>query len=153
MEKGIIVDYATLENLESWMELIDVVRWNFPGLGSQEEVDAYRKTVVKNMNRQSAICAMDENKVVGFLLFSTKYNMLCHMAVHPDYRRKKIASRMIELMLQNLDRSKDIIVTTFREDDEKGSAPRSLYKSFGFEESELCYDMNYPEQKFILRAK
>ena len=60
---------------------------------------------------------------------------------------------MIELMLQNLDRSKDIIVTTFREDDEKDSAPRSLYKSFGFEESELCYDMNYPEQKFILRAK
>lgn len=142
-----------MDNLESWMQLIELVRWNFPGLGSRKEIEEYRKTVEKNINRKSAICALDNDKVVGFLLFSTKYNMLCHMAVHPDHRRKKIASRMIELMLSNLDRSKDIVVITFRENDEKGNAPRALYKSFGFEADELCYDMNYPEQKFILHAK
>lgn len=153
MEMNICIGYATMSNLESWMQLIEVTRWNFPGLSSQEEIEGYKKTVEKNIRRQSAICALDKDKVVGFLLYSTKYNKLCHMAVHPDYRRQKIASRMIELMLNNLDRNKDIIVLTFREDDEKGIAPRALYKSFGFEAGELRYDMNYPEQEFILHAK
>lgn len=153
MEKEFHAEYATIENLESWMQLIDLVRWNFPGLGTQEELDAYKKTVEKNINRKSAVCVLHDNIVVGFLLFSTKYNMLCHIGVHPDYRRKKIASKMIELMMENIDRGKDIVVTTFRENDNKGTASRALYKSFGFEEGELCYDMNYPEQKFILRSK
>jgi len=51
---------------------------------------------------------------------------------------------MVELMLSNLDRNKDIVVLIFRENDEKGVAPRALYKSLGFEEGELCFDMNYP---------
>lgn len=150
---NIKITYATMRELESWMRLIDIVSWNFPGLSTQEEIDGYRKTVEKNINRKSAICALDGSTVVSFLLFSTKNNMLCHMAVHPDYRRKGIASSMVELMLSSLDRKKDIVVLTFRENDEKGAAPRALYKRFGFEEGELCYDMNYPEQKFVLRAK
>lgn len=153
MGKEFRAEYATMENLESWMQLIDIVRWNFPGLETQQELDAYKKAVEKNINRKSALCVLDENVVVGFLLFSTKHNMLCHMGVHPDYRRKKLASKMITRMLKNLDRSKDIVVITFRENDDKGVAPRALYKSFGFEEGKLCYDMNYPEQEFVLRAK
>lgn len=153
MFENIKITYATMCELESWMGLIDILHWNFPGLSTQEEIDGYRKTVEKNISRKSAICALDGSTVVSFLLFSTKYNMLCHMAVHPDYRRKGIASDMVELMLNNLDRSKDIVVLTFREDDEKGAAPRAFYKSLGFEEGELCFDMNYPEQKFVLRAK
>ncbi len=39
--------------------------------------------------------------------------------------------------LDKLDRDKDIIVSTFRENDVKGIAPRNLYKKFGFEEDEL----------------
>jgi hypothetical protein len=42
-------------------------------------------------------------------------------------------------------------VITFREGDEKGIAPRALYKKLGFEEAEFCNEFNYPEQKFILR--
>ncbi len=153
MNKNVEICYATMGDLDSWMNLIDIVSWNFPGLGTQEEVYRYRDTVIKNINRKSAICAKDGNIVVGFLLFSTKYNMLCHMAVHPEYRRMKIAFSMIELMLKNLDRNSDIVVTTFREDDEKGVAPRALYKRVGFEEAELCFDQDYPEQKFIMSAK
>lgn len=104
-----------------------------------------------NINRKSAICAMDGKKVVGILLFSVKQNMLCCMAVHPEYRKMHIASEMVLEMLNNLDRKKDIIVDTFREDDPKGQAPRAFYKKLGFEEGELHGNMNYPEQRFILR--
>ena len=144
---------AEMEQLESWMQLIDVVRRNFPGLASEQELADYRNTVIKNIKRGSAICALDGEIVVGLLLFSRKYNMLCHMAVHPEYRRRKIATRMIEEMLSKLDSERDVTVMTFREGDEKGIAPRALYQKLGFVPGELCYDMDYPEQMFVLRAK
>lgn len=56
-------------------------------------------------------------------------------------------------MLTKLDRSKDIVVDTFREADEKGKAPRTMYKSLGFTEGELCMNMDYPVQRFILKPE
>lgn len=50
-------------------------------------------------------------------------------------------------------RNEDIWVDTFREDDEKGIAPRNLYKSFGFIEDELIIVNDYPHQRFILNRK
>ncbi len=60
---------------------------------------------------------------------------------------------IINLMLTKLDITKDITVSTFRENDEKGIAPRSLYKKLGFVEDELIEEFGYPNQKFILHAK
>ena len=144
------IEFATLHNLASWMSLVEIVRANFPGLETEEELAAYRDTVVKNMERQSAICALQGNIVVGILLFSEEHNMLSCMAVHPEYRRKGIAKGMIELMLTKMDRTKDITVTTFREDDPKGEAPRALYQSLGFRSERLCVEQGYPSQVFVL---
>lgn len=144
---------ATMKNLESWMSLIEIVRWNFPGLETEEKLENYKQTVIKSINSNHAICATHGHIVVGALIFSTKLNMLCFMAVHPEYRRKKIGTKMIELMLTKLDRKRDIIVETFREGDEKGKAARALYLSLGFVPGELClFENEYPEQKFVLKA-
>lgn len=75
------------------------------------------------------------------------------MAVHPSHRRKGIASAMIEKMLSLFPNEVDITVTTFREDDIKGIAPRALYKKYGFEEDELVTEFDYPNQKFVLHRK
>lgn len=150
MDNDIKIQFAALDDLPSWMQLVELVRSNFPGLETQELLDGYRNTVIKNINRGSAICAKEQDTVVGILLFSEKHSMLCCMAVHPDYRQKGAATKMINLMLEHLPAGRDVVVTTFREDDEKGTAPRALYKKFGFEEDELCFEFNYPEQKFIL---
>ncbi len=147
---GLKADFAFLEDLPSWMELVRLVSCNFPGLETKEAIEEYKQTVIRNINRNSAICVKDNTKVVGILLFSAKNNMLSCMAVHPDYRKKGLATQMIKLMLKNLDADRDIIVTTFREDDEKGTAPRALYKKLGFVEAELDYEFNYPVQKYIL---
>ena len=56
------------------------------------------------------------------------------MAVDPAYRKRGIASILLKEALDKLDRDKDITVSTFRENDVKGIAPRKLYKKFGFEE-------------------
>lgn len=146
------ITYATMNELDSWMELVRLVSWNFPGLETEDKLEEYKNTVIKNINRKSAICAVSETNVIGILLFSTKYNMLCCMAVHPDYRKLGIAKRMINEMMSQLDNSKDIIVDTFRHEDPKGIAPRTLYLSLGFEPAELIENLGYPNQRFVLRS-
>lgn len=147
------VQYGSLRDIESWMELVRAVSWNFPGLETQEALEDHRKTVLRFMGEKRALCVKDSDKVIGVLLLSRKHNMICCLAVDPAYRRKGIASALLEKALSELDRSKDITVTTFRENDKKGVAPRALYKRFGFTEGKLLVEFGYPVQEFVLKGK
>ena len=147
------VECGTSIDIESWMQLVQRVRWNFPGLETAAALDDHRKTVLRFMSENRALCVKDAEKVVGVLLLSKKHNMICCLAVAPEYRRKGIASALLEKALAELDSSRDITVTTFRDNDEKGIAPRALYKRFGFAEEKLMIENDYPVQRFVLRGK
>ena len=147
------VEYGTSMDIESWMELVKLVSWNFPGLETESDIEDHRKTVLRFMGENRALCVKETDKVVGVLLISKKHNMICCLAVAPEYRRKGIASALLEKALSELDRSNDITVTTFRDNDEKGIAPRALYKRFGFAEEKLMVENDYPVQRFILRGR
>lgn len=144
------IGFGLVEDIDMWMELVSKVSWNFPGLETPEAIEKHRDTVIKFMKQKTAICAKENNSIIGVLLFSIKYNMICCMAVDPDYRRKHIASEMFLLMFKIADKTRDITVSTFREDDIKGIAPRAFYKKYGFVEDELIEEFGYPSQKFIL---
>lgn len=149
--KGIRIELATEQNLNSWMSLVEIVKDNFPGLETEEKMNTYRATVQKNMETKSAICALFGNMVVGILLFSVEKNVLGCLAVHPEFRRKHIATRMFELMQEKLNQNQTIVVETFQENDTLGKAPRAFYRKMGFIEGELCmFENQYPEQKFYL---
>lgn len=79
--------------------------------------------------------------------------MICCLAVDPAYRKRGIASLLLREAIDKLDRDKDITVSTFRENDVKGIAPRKLYKKFGFEEGKLIEEFGYPNQRFVLHAE
>ena len=147
------VVYGTLRDIESWMELAKEVRGNFPGLETEETLEEHRQTVLRFMGENRALCVKDSDKVIGVLLLSKKHNMICCLAVAPAHRRKGIAGTLLEKALSELDRSKEITVTTFRADDEKGTAPRALYKRFGFTEGNLLEEFGYPVQEFVLRGE
>ena len=134
------------------MELVQSVSWNFPGLETEAAIEDHRKTVLRFMSENRALCVKDDENVVGVLLLSKKHNMICCLAVAPEYRRKGIASALLEKALAELDSSRDITVTTFRDNDEKGIAPRALYKRFGFAEEKLMIENDYPVQRFVLRG-
>ena len=146
------VEYGASRDIESWMELVKEVRWNFPGLETQEALDDHRKTVLRFMGEQRALCVKDGDTVTGVLLLSKKHNMICCLAVDPEHRRNGIASALLKKALAELDRSRDITVTTFRGNDQKGIAPRALYKRFGFAEGKLLVELGYPVQEFVLRG-
>ena len=146
------VKYGTSLDIESWMELVQSVSWNFPGLETEAAIEDHRKTVLRFMRENRALCVKADENVVGVLLLSKKHNMICCLAVAPEYRRNGIASALLEKALAELDSSRDITVTTFRDNDEKGIAPRALYKRFGFAEEKLMIENDYPVQRFVLRG-
>ncbi len=144
--------FGETSDIDSWMQLVKQVSWNFPGLETEESIEEHKMTVLKFISRRQALCVKDNKEVVGVLLFSRNKNMICCLAVSPEHRKRGIASALLIKALSELDRNKDITVSTFRDNDDKGIAPRALYKVFGFEEGELTKEFGYPNQVFVLRS-
>ena len=142
--------YGVPEDIENWMKLVNRISRNFPGLETQEKLDEHKATVLKFMGKQQAICVKDGDEIAGVMLFSRGHNMICCLGVSPDYRRRGLASMLMEEALQNLDRTREISVCTFRADDDKGLAPRALYEKYGFIEGALVEVFGYPNQEYIL---
>ena len=136
--------------IDSWMQLVREVSWSFPGLETEESLDEHKQTVLKFMSKKQALCVINKETVVGVLLFSRNRNMICCLAVDPEHRKQGLASIMLRKALDELDRSREITVSTFRENDGKGLAPRALYKKFGFQEGEMTEEFGYPNQVFVL---
>lgn len=151
MSNKFVVNFAELQDVTDWMDMVRIVKDEFPGLETEDRLYSYKQTVIKNINRKTAICIKSENEIIGALLFSYNLKLLCWMAVHPNYRRKGVASALITKMLELLPKEVDISVKTFREGDTKGTAPRRLYNKFGFIEDVLAEECNYPLQTFILK--
>lgn len=144
---------GTVTDIESWMTLVRRVSPVFPGLETEEAILEHQQTVLKFIRRGEAICADYKGKILGVLLYSMKHNMICCLAIDPDYRKRGIASGMLEQALNSLDKTKDIVVSTFRENDDKCPAPRALYAKFGFVPEELVEEFGYPSQIFRLHSK
>ena len=142
--------YGIPEDIDKWMGLVKQVRYNFPGLETDEKINEHRTTVLKFMSKRQAVCMKEKNEIVGVLLFSIRHNMICFIAVSPDYRRRGVASMLLKEALYNLDRTKEITLSTFRADDEKGTAPRALYEKHGFIEDALVEEYNYPNQRYVM---
>ena len=136
--------------IDSWMQLVREVSWSFPGLETEESLDEHKQTVLKFMSKKQALCVINKETVVGVLLFSRNRNMICCLAVDPEHRKQGLASALLRKALDELDTSREITVSTFRENDDKGIAPRALYKKFGFREGEMTEEFGYPNQVFIL---
>lgn len=145
-----VVQFGKLSDLTSWMKLVKEVKWNFPGLETDEAFEEHQKTVLKFISQKRALCVKEQGEVVGGLLFSQKHNMICCMAVKPEYRNRGIASMLMKKALSKLDRDRDVVVSTFREGDDKGTAARAFYKKLGFVEGELIEEFGYPCQVFTL---
>ena len=143
------ISFGCPEDIGGWMDLVRKVRRNFPGLETDKDLEEHRRTVLKFMGKRQALCAKNGKEITGVLLFSRDRNMICCLAVSPERRRKGIASGLLEKALDELDKSRDITVSTFREEDEKGTAPRALYRKYGFREGEMTEEFGYPNQVFV----
>lgn len=111
------------QDVDEWMKLVEEISWNFPGLETIEGLNEYRETLLRFIGKDQALCVRNATEVIGVLLFSRGRNMICCLGVSPKYRRYGIATMLLDAALEQLDRAKEITVSTFREEDEKGVAP------------------------------
>lgn len=152
LRPALVIRFGEQADLPSWMSLVRRVAWNFPGLETEAALQEHASTVSKFIGKGNAICAVQGGEVVGVLLFSRRLNMLCCMAVAPEFRRHGVAQRMFDLMLTIADPARDLTVTTFREGDPKGDAPRAFYMKNGFAPAEMVVENEYPCQVFIRKG-
>lgn len=137
--------------IDEWMGLVRRVRDNFPGLETEEALEAHRETVLAFMDGNAAIRAKNGGRIVGILLFARAEQMLCFLAVDPACRRQHIAEQMVTYMLTFLDPQKEVVVTTYREGAPEGAAARAFYKRMGFAEGRLTEEFGSPVQEFVLK--
>jgi ribosomal-protein-alanine N-acetyltransferase len=113
-----------------------IAEFSFPDAQFDEE--EFEQTLwVAN---QFALVAVDDNQVVGFMLYSKDKRgvYLSDVAVAPDRRGEGIGSRMIIWLQDNLsDLSKTTIALDVREDN---LGARRLYEELGFEVVDVVTD-------------
>lgn len=78
-------------DIDGWMMLVEQVRDAFPGLETAEAMAEHRATVLNFIQNSAAVCAEEEGRILGALLFSKENSMLCFLAVDPACRRQHIA--------------------------------------------------------------
>lgn len=152
-DDAFVLRHGTPGDIEPWMALVLRVRGAFPGLETPELLAEHRRTVLRFMTEGRALCVSAGETVAAVLLFSRKHNMICCLAVAPEYRRQGLASALLEAALGELDSSRDITVTTYREEDPHGPAARALYQRFGFLPGELREEFGSPMQEFVRRGE
>lgn len=136
---------AESSDIPAWLALVMRVSDSFPGLDMAD----YTETLKKNIARKTALCVKSGDRMAGVLLFSPVRRQLSFLSVDPAFRRRGVASSLVKKMLELMPNG-DIEVTTFRENDGKGTAPRALYKRLGFVPAELFLEFDYPVQRFVL---
>jgi len=132
-------------DVDEWIELVLSMKECYPGL----DIDDYRRTLLRNIERGSAICVKIMGRIAGVLMFSVEQMCLSFLAVLPEFRRIGVASALIRRMLWDMPTG-EISVTTYREGDPMGVETRNLYIKNGFKPGELTREFDYPLQIFTI---
>lgn len=91
----IMIQKAGLENLPSILSLFEVIDETLSEHEECEILEANKRAAEDYIRQGMAVCALFGKIVVGILLYSPQKNMPVYVAVHPEFRGRKIASEMM----------------------------------------------------------
>lgn len=148
MDQQVEIRPAAAQDLGAWMELVDQVRWSFPSLDTEEGLAHCRRMIYQGILKNSAFCAWRKDRLVGVILFSAGRNMLRFLAVAPGYRRRGIATQLMNAMLACLDPERDVVATVLPAGDGGDEQP-GLYESLGFHRKQTLCTLGYPMWQLV----
>lgn len=141
--------YMLEDDIGRCMACVELVKDDFAGYEEEEFMQAIRKAIY---NREGLIYDID-GTAAGMLTFSYSEKEILFLAVHPQYRKRGIASEMLGKVKSFFEEEEVIHVITFRKGDPKGIAARACYAACGFTEAEEVVVFDYPCQKLVCRVK
>lgn len=129
---GRVAVFATEDDIEDWLVLARKVKDVFPGLADELESGIYRERLVSAIGNREALVLRDGGNLAGVLAFSREGETLDFLAVDPDFRGHRVASRLFQTCAAQFPIGSTIAVTTFAEGDSAGDAARAFYHATGF---------------------
>lgn len=138
--------FAAEEDIPCWMNLVRLVIDGFPHLHEDEHIAVLKQRIVTNQ----ALILKDGNAAVGIMLFTYKTGSIDFMGIHPLYRQKGVPGALLDKVMGELLRGKEISITTYRDGDKADTGQRKQIMELGFAEAELLEEFGYPTQRFIL---
>lgn len=151
MERQIEIRLAEPRDLGAWLELVEQVRWSFPGLETEEGLARCRRMICRGIQKGNAFCAWYQGRMAGAVLFSSGKNMLRFLAVAPGCRRRGIATQLLNAMLARLDPGRDVVATAFPMED--GGDGQGLYESLGFRRKQSLCTLGYPVCQLVRKKQ
>ena len=140
------VNYATSEDIPSWMELVRLVIDGFPNLQEHE----YLEVLQQQIEQGQALIVRDKKVVIGIMLFTAATGSIDFMGVHPLYRQRGVPRVFLDKLLGELpDAQQQLSITTYRQGDRADIGHRRQLQELGFAEAELLVEFGYPTQRFI----
>lgn len=143
-------ELCTEKDIENWMQLVEKERYMFPGLETEKGLFEHKNTVLDFIADKSAVCAKENGRIVGELLFLKDSGKLCFLLVDKEFRRRHIAKRLFDYMLDCVDEDKNISVSTYCDDVPEGVGARKFYEKLGFKPGKITEEFGSPVQIFEL---
>ena len=149
-----VIRLANETELEQWKIVAKDVAEIFgnPTMDTDPEFIDYAQRKIK---QKEALVAVDEknNEFYGFIGFSKHFNRITWFGVLEKYRNKGIGSKLLKSALNELDKTKEITVETYRENYILGQPARNVYKKFGFIETENNLHDSFGNERCKLTIK
>ena len=149
-----IIRFAEENEIEKWKIVAKDVAEIFgnPTMDNDPEFIDYAQRKIK---QKEALIAVDDkdNEFFGFIGFSKHFNRITWFGVLEKYRNKGVGSKLLEKALNELDKTKEITVETYRENYIPGQPARYVYKKYGFMEIEYNLFDNFGNERCKLSIK
>lgn len=143
------IKFATLADVDDWMELVNLTIDGYPCLDKAEYIENLHKYIAD----KKALILRDDGLAIGIMGFSADTGSIDFFAVHPQYRNLGVTKLFLDKLVGELLYGREITLTTYREGDKADTGYREEYCRLGFAERELLVEYGYPTQRFVLLKK
>lgn len=137
---------ATNKDIPDWLELVRLTIDGYPYL----DEDDYLLKLENYIHNKQALILQQENITIGIMAFCYYTGSIDFMGVHPQYRKQGIPKLFLDILMEDYLPNREIVTTTYRENDRADTGYRDELKQLGFAEKEFLIEFGYPTQKFIL---
>lgn len=140
--------FPTAGDIPAIVSLAEELQEYFPGFNRRD----FEHSIAEKLHKNEILIIRCNGKLAGCAAFSHERSEIDFLAVHPDFRRRGVASRLLISAMAEFPAGTRLSVISYRSGDPLGAGARRLYQRLGFCEGELLTAFGYPCQRLSVSA-